>query len=71
MGTFLESQEGLRYVSGTADLAKSGATVLPRPIPDVLKRASTWKGQWPAFLDLASETVKIACYYARAGYELV
>jgi uncharacterized SAM-binding protein YcdF (DUF218 family) len=42
-----------------------GLSVLPRPIPDVLKRASTWKGRWPAFLDLGLETIKIAYYYAR------
>jgi hypothetical protein len=44
---------------------KVGVNVLPRPIPDVFKRASTWKGRWPAFFDLGSETVKIAYYYAR------
>ena len=44
---------------------KVGLHVLPRPIPDVLKRASTWKGRWPAFLDLVSETFKIAYYYTR------
>ena len=42
-----------------------GINVSPRPIPDVLKRASTWKGRWPAFLDLISESVKIVYYYAR------
>jgi len=42
-----------------------GINVSPRPIPDVLKRASTWKGRWPAFLDLISEGVKIVYYYAR------
>lgn len=44
---------------------KVGLDVLPRPIPDVLKRGSTWKGRWPAFLDLSTETIKIAYYYAR------
>ena len=42
-----------------------GIKVSARPIPDVLKRASTWKGRWPAFLDLISEGVKIVYYYAR------
>jgi uncharacterized SAM-binding protein YcdF (DUF218 family) len=42
-----------------------GINVSPRPIPDVLKRASTWKERWPAFLDLILESVKIVYYYAR------
>lgn len=44
---------------------KLGMTVQPRPIPDALKRATSWEGRWPAFLDLVSETVKIVYYYAR------
>lgn len=44
---------------------KLGINVRPRPIPDVLQRASTWKERWPAFLDLISESIKIAYYYAR------
>ena len=44
---------------------KWGLSVRPRPVPDVLKRTSSWKGHWPAFLDLTAETVKIAYYYAR------
>jgi uncharacterized SAM-binding protein YcdF (DUF218 family) len=44
---------------------KLGINVWPRPIPDVLKRATRWKERWPAFLDLISETIKIAYYYAR------
>jgi len=44
---------------------KLGMVVEPRPIPDALKRATNWQGRWPAFLDVASETVKIVCYYAR------
>jgi uncharacterized SAM-binding protein YcdF (DUF218 family) len=44
---------------------KLGVVVQPRPIPDALKRASNWQGRWPAFLDVASETVKIVYYYAR------
>jgi len=44
---------------------KLGINVRPRPIPDALKRASTWKERWPAFLDLISESLKIAYYYAR------
>lgn len=42
-----------------------GINVSPRPIPDVAKRASTWTGRWPAFLDLISEGVKIVYYSAR------
>lgn len=44
---------------------KLGIKVEPRPIPDVLKRASYWEGRWPAFLDLVAETVKIGYYGAR------
>ncbi len=44
---------------------KLGMAVEPRPIPDALKRASSWEGRWPAFLDLVSESVKIVYYYAR------
>jgi uncharacterized SAM-binding protein YcdF (DUF218 family) len=43
---------------------KTGIAVQPRPIPDALKRATTWQGRWPAFLDLISETIKIVYYYA-------
>lgn len=44
---------------------KAGLEVLPRPIPDVRKRASGWAGRWPAFLDLVRETTAIGYYYAR------
>ena len=44
---------------------KAGLDVQPRPFPDAGKRASTWAGRWPAFLELAEETVKIAYYYLR------
>jgi uncharacterized SAM-binding protein YcdF (DUF218 family) len=44
---------------------KLGLEVAPRPIPDARKRAATFRGRWPAFLDLLEETVKISYYYAR------
>lgn len=44
---------------------KAGLDVQPRPFPDAGKRASTWPGRWPAFLELTEETVKIAYYYLR------
>jgi uncharacterized SAM-binding protein YcdF (DUF218 family) len=44
---------------------KLGMVVQPRPIPDALKRATSWQGRWPAFLDVTSETAKIVYYYAR------
>ncbi len=44
---------------------KAGIDVAPRPIPDVLKRGSRWKGRWPAFLDLITEACKIFYYYMR------
>jgi uncharacterized SAM-binding protein YcdF (DUF218 family) len=43
---------------------KAGIVAQPRPIPDALKRATTWQGRWPAFLDLISETIKIVYYHA-------
>jgi uncharacterized SAM-binding protein YcdF (DUF218 family) len=45
--------------------ANVGLEVLPSPFPDALKRAMSWQGRWPAFLDLAVETTKIVYYYAR------
>lgn len=44
---------------------KVGLEVLPRPIPDAIKRATRLKDRWPAFLDLVLETVKIVYYFAR------
>jgi uncharacterized SAM-binding protein YcdF (DUF218 family) len=44
---------------------KAGLQVEPRPFPDVIKRSGRWSSRWPAFLDLATETIKIAYYYAR------
>jgi uncharacterized SAM-binding protein YcdF (DUF218 family) len=43
----------------------AGLHVEQRPIPDALKQAATWKGRWPAFLDMAEETLKIGYYFAR------
>jgi len=45
--------------------AKTGLDVIPRPFPDVIKRAQGWKGRWPCFLELLEETCKIGYYYAR------
>lgn len=45
--------------------AKVGLEVLPQPIPDVAKRAGTWRGRWPAFLDLVTETCKVGYYELR------
>jgi uncharacterized SAM-binding protein YcdF (DUF218 family) len=44
---------------------KVGLDVVPRPFPDVRKRAQKPLGRWEAFLDLAQETAKIADYYVR------
>ncbi len=44
---------------------KVGLDIMPRPIPDVRKHATSWRGRWPAFLDLAEETIKIGYYYLR------
>jgi uncharacterized SAM-binding protein YcdF (DUF218 family) len=42
---------------------KAGLEVQPRPVPDVRRRALSITGRWPAFLDLARESVKIAYYW--------
>ncbi len=42
--------------------AREGIQILPRPFPDARKRASTWIGRWPAFLDVSLESAKIAYY---------
>jgi uncharacterized SAM-binding protein YcdF (DUF218 family) len=42
---------------------KQGINVEPRPIPDVIKRGSSWPGRWWAFLDLTGESVRILYYY--------
>ncbi len=44
---------------------KVGLEVLPRPFPDVRKRATQRLGRWPAFLELVKETLKIGYYYLR------
>ena len=44
---------------------KAGLMVEPRPIPDVGKRSTRWKGRWPACLDLLQEYGKIAYYRLR------
>lgn len=44
---------------------KAGVNVLPRPIPDVCKRASNWNRRWDAFQDLVIETSKIGYYFLR------
>jgi uncharacterized SAM-binding protein YcdF (DUF218 family) len=46
---------------------KTGLDVVPRPIPDALKRAGNRYKAWSAFLDEATETVKIL-YYRRRGW---
>jgi uncharacterized SAM-binding protein YcdF (DUF218 family) len=44
---------------------KAGVHILPRPFPDVLKKASGWRGRWSGFLDISEEMAKIAYYRAR------
>jgi uncharacterized SAM-binding protein YcdF (DUF218 family) len=44
---------------------KAGLPVTPLPVPDALKGAAAWRGRWPVFLDLLSETAKIGYYFAR------
>lgn len=42
-----------------------GLEVLPRPSPDIRRRAENPLGRWDAFLELGIETVKISYYYLR------
>jgi len=44
---------------------KAGVDVIPRPIPDGVKRGNSFSGRWPAFLDEAAETAKIFYYRGR------
>lgn len=44
---------------------KVGLDVIPRPYPDLRKRAADRIGRWPAFLHLVIETAKIGYYYSR------
>ena len=44
---------------------KAGMNVLPRPIPDVRKRAMYRIRRWQAFLDEANESLKIVYYFVR------
>ena len=46
-------------------LRKAGVTVIPRPIPDGIKRAGSWNLRWDVFQDLLIETSKIAYYWGR------
>jgi len=46
---------------------KAWLEVVPHPVPDAFKRSGTLEGRWPAFLDLARESVKIV-YYRMRGW---
>jgi uncharacterized SAM-binding protein YcdF (DUF218 family) len=44
---------------------KAGLRVLPRPLPDAIKRYNDWRQRWVVTIELAAETVKIIYYWAR------
>jgi uncharacterized SAM-binding protein YcdF (DUF218 family) len=44
---------------------KAGLAVMPRPLPDAIKRMNDWRSRWPVFVDLAEESAKIAYYWVR------
>lgn len=44
---------------------REGIEVEPLPVPDAGKRSSQWRGRWPAFLDLCTETAAWSWYKAR------
>jgi len=69
----LQSHSGINVVM-TSDLhmfrahrafRKSGLTVLPRPIPDAIKRYNCVSCRWGVFLELNVESAKILYYFAR------
>jgi uncharacterized SAM-binding protein YcdF (DUF218 family) len=45
--------------------SRAGIVVEPRPIPDIIKRASRYSARWSAFVDLLDENVKIVYYCVR------
>ena len=45
---------------------RTGLHVVPRPLPDVLKRSNRLINRWNCFWDLTVETAKIGYYAARA-----
>ena len=49
----------------TRAFRKAGLDVLPRPIPDVVKRSGRFRTRWPAFLDIIQEQAKTAYYFSR------
>ena len=44
---------------------KAGLEVVPRPFPDVIKRAQRWQTRWSAFIDLTRETAALGYYFVR------
>ena len=48
-----------------AAFSKAGLKVLPRPFPDGRKRVNSPSQRWGVFMDLTTETVKLAYYWAR------
>ncbi|HSW48993.1 MAG TPA: YdcF family protein [Bryobacteraceae bacterium] len=44
---------------------RAGLEVATLPFPDVRKRERSWRGRWPAFLDLVEESLKIGYYFIR------
>jgi uncharacterized SAM-binding protein YcdF (DUF218 family) len=44
---------------------KVGLDVVPRPVPDAIKRASSFGGRWQAFVDVVTETFTLGYYFAR------
>jgi uncharacterized SAM-binding protein YcdF (DUF218 family) len=46
-------------------LRHTGVMVIPRPIPDAIKRSGSWNLRWEVFQDLLIETSKIGYYWSR------
>ena len=44
---------------------KLGVELVPRPIPDAIKRGGSFQGRFGAFVDVSRETAAIVYYYSR------
>jgi uncharacterized SAM-binding protein YcdF (DUF218 family) len=44
---------------------RAGVDVIPRPVPEMLKRVSSWPTRWTAAIELSIETAKIVGYRFR------
>jgi len=65
-GPYLLMSSDIHMWRAQRTFRKAGLTVIPRPAPDALKRASDWRDRWRVFLDIATECTKIAYYKSKS-----